>query len=139
MFLKINIDGVNINYEVMGEGKPILLLHGWGQNKEMMVNLANKLKNKYKCVVLDMPGFGNSRFNEEFDLDAYCETIHDSLSLKLKVAPKYIVGHSFGGKVACHYYLKYNLFLFHNFLFYLILQTFEQSLKFYQLSHHLLQ
>ena len=99
----------SLDFFVVGEGVPVLLLHGWGQNKEMMMPLANKLKNKYKCIFIDMPGFGNSGFNNEIDIDEYCRTIHDFLLLKLHINPKYIVGHSFCGKVAVNYHLKYNL------------------------------
>lgn len=97
----------NLDFFVLGEGPAILFLHGWGQNKEMMFPLANKLKNKYKCIFIDMPGFGNSDFNNEKDLDEYCKTINDFLLLNLHIRPRYIVGHSFGGKVAVNYYLKY--------------------------------
>ena len=34
--MKINVKDVDINYIQYGEGKDILLLHGWGQNIEMM-------------------------------------------------------------------------------------------------------
>ena len=97
----------NLDYFILGNGPVILLLHGWGQNKEMMLPIANKLKKNYKCVVIDMPGFGNSEYNNEANLDEYCKTISDFLLLKLHLKPKYIIGHSFGGKVAFHYYLKY--------------------------------
>ena len=97
----------NLDYFIIGEGNTILFLHGWGQNKEMMYLFANKLKNKYKCLFLDMPGFGNSEFNNEKDMDEYVANIHDFITNELKLNPKYIVGHSFGGKVAIHYYLKY--------------------------------
>ena len=97
----------SLDFFVIGEGPVILFLHGWGQNKEMMMPLANELKRNYKCVFLDMPGFGNSEFNKESNLDEYCKNIHDFLLVKLHLRPEYIVGHSFGGKVAVHYYLKY--------------------------------
>ena len=73
----------------------------------MMFSLVEGLKNKFKCVAIDMPGFGNSEFNDENNVDEYCKTIHDFLSITLKINPRYIVGHSFGGKVAVSYYLKY--------------------------------
>lgn len=97
----------SLDYFVIGQGPAVLFLHGWGQNKEMMIPLANKLKRRYKCIFIDMPGFGKSDFNDEKNLDEYCRNIHDFLLVKLHVKPKYIVGHSFGGKVAFNYYLKY--------------------------------
>jgi len=34
--MKAIIKGLEINFEQYGEGKDILLLHGWGQNIAMM-------------------------------------------------------------------------------------------------------
>lgn len=96
----------NISYIEEGNGKTILFLHGWGQNKEMMYPLIEQLKNNYKCIIVDMPGFGDSKFNGEKNIEEYTETIKNFLEEK-KIAPDYIVGHSFGGKVALKYYLKY--------------------------------
>lgn len=96
----------NINYIAKGKGEVILFLHGWGQNITMMEPLIEDLKNNYKCVVLDLPGFGESCFNNTSNISAYTENIRMFLKEK-NLLPKYIVGHSFGGKVALEYYLKY--------------------------------
>ena len=95
-----------IQYLVEGEGDVILFLHGWGQNKEMMYPLIEELKDKYKCVILDMPGFGESNFNNSNNIEEYTERIREFLK-ENNLLPKYIVGHSFGGKVGVEYYLKY--------------------------------
>lgn len=97
----------NLDYFILGKGPVILFLHGWGQNKEMMMPLVNKLKKNYTCVCIDMPGFGNSEFNQQKTIEEYCVTIHEFLLFKLHIVPRYIVSHSFGGKVALNYYLKY--------------------------------
>ena len=96
-----------LDYFILGKGPDILFLHGWCQNKEMMIPLVNRLKKNYRCIVVDMPGFGSSQYNNELTMDEYCKSIHDFLLLKLHINPLYIIGHSFGGKVALHYYLKY--------------------------------
>jgi len=96
----------NISYISIGTGEVILFLHGWGQNKEMMLPLIDELKYKYRCIILDLPGFGNSIFNNSKNIDDYTEKIKEFLT-ENKLFPKYIVGHSFGGKIAIQYYLKY--------------------------------
>ena len=96
----------NISYICKGEGEVILFLHGWGQNKEMMFPLIEELKNKYKCVILDLPGFGESVFLGEKTIEEYVVNLRMFLE-KENLLPKYIVGHSFGGKLAALYYLKY--------------------------------
>lgn len=95
-----------ISYIVEGQGDVILFLHGWGQNKESMLPLIDTLKNKYKCVLIDMPGFGETIFNDAKNIKEYTESIRNFLE-ENKLLPKYIVGHSFGGKVAVEYYLQY--------------------------------
>lgn len=91
---------------VKGKGEVILFLHGWGQNKEMMLPLIEMLKNKYKCVIIDMPGFGKTDFNGCETIGSYTKKIRTFLE-KEKLLPKYIVGHSFGGKIAIEYYLNH--------------------------------
>lgn len=95
-----------ISYISQGKGDIVLILHGWGQTKEMMLPLVDELKYRYKCIIIDMPGFGQSMFNGEKNIDEYTEVIREFL-MKEKIKPKYIIGHSFGGKVAVNYYLKY--------------------------------
>lgn len=34
-----------------GEGSPIVFLHGWGQNLNMMMPIAKSLSTKYRCFV----------------------------------------------------------------------------------------
>lgn len=97
----------NINYVSIGKGKVVLFLHGWGQNIDMMKPFIEELKSKYKCVVLDLPGFGKSAFNGSKNLTEYTKNIRRFLEEK-KLLPSYIVGHSFGGKVAVEYCLNYN-------------------------------
>lgn len=97
----------NIKYIAVGEGEKILLLHGWGQNKEMMLPIIDELKEKYKCILVDMPGFGESNYNGEKNIEEYVSTLRKFLEIN-NLLPKYVVGHSFGGKIALHYCLKYN-------------------------------
>ena len=55
------IDDLNIYFEKSGESnKDVLLLHGWGQNTEMMAFIADYLKEHFTIYNLDFPGFGKS-------------------------------------------------------------------------------
>lgn len=96
----------NISYIKEGEGDVVLLLHGWGQNKEMMFPVVENLKDKFMCVVMDLPGFGETPFDNSLNIEEYVDNLREFL-INNNIAPKYIIGHSFGGKVAVHYYLKY--------------------------------
>jgi len=77
----------------------VLILHGWGSNKEIMKQAFGKEFESYKHVYLDMPGFGSSSNEMILTTEDYAEIVQ--LFLKtLKVSPKIVMGHSFGGKVA---------------------------------------
>ena len=51
---KINLDKVNYIQYGNAKGKDIILLHGWGQNIEMMEPLGNPLSCKYHITILDL-------------------------------------------------------------------------------------
>ena len=100
--MKINIKGIDINYVQYGEGKDVILLHGWGQNIEMMKPLGDRLKNK-KITIIDFPGFGLSEEPKEaYTIYDYCEILEE-LVKKLKIKNPILIGHSFGGRVAICY------------------------------------
>lgn len=107
MIKKIN--DIKINYQQFGTGKDLVFLHGWGQNVEMMLPLANRFKDKYRITILDFPGFGHS----EEPTTAY--TIYDYSNLleilltSLGVKNPTLIGHSFGGRVAICYSAKYSV------------------------------
>lgn len=95
-----------INYEQFGKGKDIVLLHGWGQNIEMMKPLAN-LEN-YRYTIIDFPGFGKSpEPDNDWTIYDYAQNLYE-LVKTLKIKKPIIVGHSFGGRVAIAYAAKHD-------------------------------
>ena len=58
--MKINVKNLDVNYIQYGEGRDILLLHGWGQNIEMMKPVGDNFSDKFRITILDFPGFGQS-------------------------------------------------------------------------------
>ena len=101
--MKINVKDININYIQYGEGKDIVLLHGWGQNIEMMKPLGDPLSNKYKITIIDFPGFGESEEPKTaWTIDDYSEMLGEIIK-KLNIKKPILMGHSFGGRVAIRY------------------------------------
>lgn len=96
---------MNLNYLDYGnkKGKAIVLLHGWGQNIEMMKMLGEPFKKDFRIIVVDFPGFGLSPEPEEvMGIDGYTKVIEELLD-KLKVKEPILIGHSFGGRVSVKY------------------------------------
>ena len=101
--MKIKINDVNVNYIQYGEGKDILLLHGWGQNIEMMKPIGDNLSDKYRITILDFPGFGqSSEPSSAWTIDDYSNMLEEFVK-KLKIKKPVVMGHSFGGRVAIRY------------------------------------
>ena len=102
--MTLNINNININYKQYGNpgGKDIVLLHGWGQNIEMMKPIGDNLED-YHITILDFPGFGESD-EPKTALTIYdYEEILEELLSDLKIRNPIVMGHSFGGRVAIVY------------------------------------
>jgi pimeloyl-ACP methyl ester carboxylesterase len=101
--MNIKIKDININYVQYGQGKDILLLHGWGQNIIMMDAIGKALAKDFKITILDLPGFGESDMpNKPLTIYDYYEILNEFTS-KLKIKKPIIIGHSFGGRIALIY------------------------------------
>ena len=105
----LNINDININYKRYGNinGDSIVLLHGWGQNIEMMEPIGNNLLDN-DIIIFDLPGFGKSEEPKTvWTIKDYAECINKCLN-ELKVKNPIIIGHSFGGKIALMYASMYD-------------------------------
>ena len=101
--MKINIKNLDINYIQYGKGKDIILLHGWGQNIEMMKPLGDNFSDKYRITILDLPGFGESdEPKNTWTIDDYELMLEDFIK-ELKIKKPIVIGHSFGGRLAIRY------------------------------------
>ena len=90
-----------ISYEIKNSDKEksILIIHGWGANKEIMIKAFGSCLNEFKQIYIDLPGFGRSDIFYELDSIKYAKIVQVFLS-SLKLKPDIIMGHSFGGKIA---------------------------------------
>jgi non-heme chloroperoxidase len=102
---------LGINYELynLEKEKPIIFLHGWGSNKEVMKVFKDEFPNN-KLLFIDMPGFGKSPTNKIWTTQKYANKI-DKFLKELNIEKFCIVGHSFGGKVATLLNPKYLILL----------------------------
>ena len=101
--MKIKVKNVLVNYIQYGEGKDILLLHGWGQNIEMMKMLGDNFSDRFRITILDFPGFGFSEEpSESWNIKDYADMLEEFIN-ELDIKKPIIMGHSFGGRVAIRY------------------------------------
>ncbi len=86
----------------------ILILHGWGSRAENWSRVKKLLENQgYKVFVPDLPGFGeNSLLSRVWAIDDYVEWVGDFCG-KNNLSQFFLLGHSFGGRVAIKFVTKY--------------------------------
>jgi pimeloyl-ACP methyl ester carboxylesterase len=106
---KINRDGVNIHYEVHGDGPPLILSHGFSSTSAMWQGQIEALSKQHKLVLWDMRGHGQSDYPE--DPKAYSEalTVGDIAALLDEVGAKRTIvgGLSLGGYMSLAFHLKH--------------------------------
>lgn len=109
MTKKVNLTDINYIQYGNDKGKDIVLLHGWGQNIEMMKPLGDLLADNYHITIIDLPGFGKSKEPATIlDVGDYTEIVHDLLE-SLKVVKPTLIGHSFGGRISIRYGASYDV------------------------------
>ena len=109
MTKKVNLTDINYIQYGNDKGKDIVLLHGWGQNIEMMKPLGDLLADNYHITIIDLPGFGKSKEPATIlDVGDYTEIVHDLLE-SLKVVKPTLIGHSFGGRISIRYGACYDV------------------------------
>lgn len=97
--MQVKINNWNINYEVMGEGNPVILLHGWLANLETMKPLANNLSQNFKVYLVDIVGFGKSDLPEKpLNTDDFGDFLKQFID-ELKIENPILIGHSNGGRM----------------------------------------
>jgi len=106
---KLNRDGVNIHYEVHGEGPAVLLSHGYSATCRMWDGQIAAFKDRYKIIVWDMRGHGESDYPT--DQAAYSEalTVADMAAiLDTANEPRAIIGGlSLGGYMTLAFHLRH--------------------------------
>ncbi len=95
-------EGINTAWYRLGEGKPMILLHGWGSSSNVMMPIAKQLKDIRTCYLIDFPGFGNSdEPPKAWDVDRYTDLVEAFILNQTEgydEAPDLLV-HSYGGRV----------------------------------------
>jgi len=96
----MSLDGVNVHYEVAGQGPFVFLLHGWGSNLGLFSGIAEVIAASYTVVSLDFPGCGgSSEPAEPWGMDEYARFTAAFIAT-FGAEQVVLLGHSHGGRVA---------------------------------------
>ena len=103
----ISIGKETLAYIDCGKGDVVLMIHGNMSSSVHFDELIERLKDSYRCVAVDLRGFGDSSYNNRFDS---LEELADDVNLFLEalgIDSAYVVGWSNGGGVGLKLCAKY--------------------------------
>jgi pimeloyl-ACP methyl ester carboxylesterase len=104
---QIAIGGVQLHYSDEGnrlDSTPLLLIHGTSSSLRTWDGVTAQLKNQYRIIRFDLPGFGLTGPNPNHDYSTlYYNEVIDSLLKALQISRVIIVGNSLGGAIATQY------------------------------------
>lgn len=96
---------MNLFYRELGEGKPMIILHGLFGFSDNWQSHAKKLSEYYRVILVDLRNHGHSPWSDDFSYDLMADDIAE-LCQQLSLSNLILVGHSMGGKVAMRFAQK---------------------------------
>ncbi|HXP97247.1 MAG TPA: alpha/beta fold hydrolase [Telmatospirillum sp.] len=105
---RVRIPGFEIAYWDGGSGEPLVLVHGLGANKSTFLGVAKILAKRYRTIILDLPGFGDSDkpIDADYGIDADVSYL-DQFLVALNVPKAHFGGNSLGGWVVAAYAARF--------------------------------
>lgn len=118
---EVRVGEFNIRYYEGGpaDGETVLLLHGFGGNRETWLRFSRHLTDQYHVIAMDLPGFGESdKPQVSYDVASQVERLH-ALIQAWGIRKLHLLGNSMGGHIAALYSARYgdgvlSLALFNN-------------------------
>lgn len=98
----IVISGQRVHYDETGpvEGRPVVLMHGWGCNFSTVRSIASILETGMHVYNMDLPGHGKSpEPNTIWGVPEYTDMVKEFID-SLQLRDPVLIGHSFGGRIA---------------------------------------
>lgn len=98
---------INLYFTEKGEGEPLILLHGNGENGEYFINQTEYFSDKYHVIAIDTRGHGASpRGDAPFTIKQFAEDLLGFMN-EHEIEKANILGFSDGGNIALTFALKY--------------------------------
>lgn len=100
--MSVTVQGVEVFVRESGRGEPVLFLHGNPDSADLWQDVIARLQNRYRCIAIDLPGFGRSMAPSAFDvsienLGRFIDGVVESVGVN---GPLNLVAHDFGGAFA---------------------------------------
>ncbi len=99
-------EGRKISYQVSGKGRPVLFVHGFGEEANVWDGLKEHLQDRYRIIIPDLPGSGESERIPDMSIDGMAEPLHDIIHAE-GLHNCTLIGHSMGGYITLAFAEKY--------------------------------
>jgi len=104
----VQVDDHKIVYLEGGAGETILLVHGFGGDKDNWTRFARQFAGQYRIIAPDLPGFGESSRIESARYDIDTQTLRlKNFAKALDLDKFHIAGNSMGGWISANYAVKF--------------------------------
>jgi 3-oxoadipate enol-lactonase len=105
--MKIMANGISTNYEIVGSGKCLTLIHGAGNNLNAWFNQVPAFSERYRVLTYDVRGHGQTELPEgELTIELWVEDLY-ALLKALNINETFLLGHSMGGAIALQFTLTH--------------------------------
>ncbi|MFX1356119.1 MAG: alpha/beta fold hydrolase [Promethearchaeota archaeon] len=103
----MKVNDIKINYQVKGEGEPIILIHGGSASVMHWLYQVPELSKHYKVIAYDIRGHGKTdKPKQDYSIEIFSEDLSELLN-ELQVDKAHIIGHSLGGMIAQQFALNF--------------------------------
>jgi pimeloyl-ACP methyl ester carboxylesterase len=97
---------MKLNFRKVGEGKPLVILHGLFGSADNWFSIARELDKEFTMYLVDQRNHGDSPHADEWNYDVMVEDLKELLDEE-GLDKAYLMGHSMGGKTVMNFALKY--------------------------------
>ena len=106
----ITYQSSKIVYRIIGTGKPLVFIHGFGEDGDVWQNQIDFLKDQFQLIVPDLPGSAQSEMIEDMSMEGIADVIKAIID-KENEKEVIMMGHSMGGYITLAFAEKYPSFL----------------------------
>ncbi|WP_010678521.1 2-succinyl-6-hydroxy-2,4-cyclohexadiene-1-carboxylate synthase [Bacillus timonensis] len=100
--MNITTNGVTYHVKVVGEGEPLVFLHGFTGNMTTWNQITEILHKSFQCVLIDIIGHGKTDYPVDYSryhIEKVAKDISNILDV-LEIPKAHIIGYSMGGRLA---------------------------------------
>ncbi|MBS9524323.1 alpha/beta fold hydrolase [Litoribacter ruber] len=97
---------MKLNYKKIGQGKPLIILHGLFGSADNWLTIARDLEKEYTLYLVDQRNHGDSPHSEEWNYTAMAQDIAELMESE-GLDSAFLMGHSMGGKTVMNFAMLY--------------------------------